>query len=56
MDLRIERDPAFWTAVAAHPAVRDGLPAGCSAPEAIGRLAQDARIIPLATPGTAAKS
>jgi len=45
-DLRIERDPAFWTAVAAHPAVREGL-RGVAA-EAIGRLALDERIIPLA--------
>ena len=45
-DLRVERDPAFWAEIASHPMVCEGL-RGVPA-EAIGRLALDERIIPLA--------
>ena len=45
--IRIERDPGFWTSIAAHPdlaAMRMGLPA-----EAIGALASRADMLPLAS-------
>jgi hypothetical protein len=45
--IRIERDPAFWIAVASHPAVAPsllGLPA-----EKIGALARRPEILPLAS-------
>ena len=44
--IRIERDPAFWTAVAEHPAVRSKL-AGVS-PAAIGSLASRREFLPIA--------
>ena len=46
MSLRIERDPAFWTNVARHPAVRGALLG--LAPERIGALAGRADMLPLA--------
>ncbi len=45
--IRIERDPVFWTRIAAHPAVapvRMGLP-----PEMIGSLASRPDMLPLAS-------
>ncbi|MBA3811524.1 MAG: hypothetical protein H0X27_07765 [Caulobacteraceae bacterium] len=45
--IRLERDPAWWTAVAAHPAVAPML-GGLASPEAIGALAGRADILPLA--------
>jgi hypothetical protein len=44
--IRIERDPRFWTAVAAHPAV-SGAVLGL-APERIGELAARPDMLPLA--------
>jgi hypothetical protein len=44
--MRVERDPAFWTAVAAHPAVAPTLAGGD--PAAVGALAARADILPLA--------
>jgi len=44
--IRIERDPAFWTAVAAHPAL-SGMMGGAD-PASIGRLALSDRVMPLA--------
>jgi hypothetical protein len=44
--IRIERDPAFWTAVAEHPAVMAKL--GGVAPEAIGALASRREFLPIA--------
>ena len=44
--IRIERDPAFWTAIASHPACAGalmGMP-----PETAGRLAQASDVLPLA--------
>lgn len=46
MTVRIERDPAFWTAVAAHPAVVHTLHG--LAPEFIGQLALRDDMLPLA--------
>jgi hypothetical protein len=44
--IRIERDPAFWIAVASHPAVKPAL-LGLS-PEKVGALARRAEMLPLA--------
>lgn len=44
--IRIERDPAWWVAVAAHPAVKVSLLG--LAPEAVGALCQRADMLPLA--------
>ena len=44
--IRIERDPAFWTAVASHPALA-GVIMGV-APEVIGQLASRETMLPLA--------
>lgn len=44
--IRVERDPAFWTAVAAHPAVAPMLRGG--SPDLIGALAARAGVLPLA--------
>ena len=44
--IRVERDPAFWTAVAGHPQVAPTL--GGVDPAAIGALARHAAFVPLA--------
>ena len=44
--IRIERDPAFWRAVASHPAVAPAL-VGLS-PELAGEIARRPEVIPLA--------
>lgn len=44
--IRVERDPAFWTAVAAHPDLA-GLLGGLD-PERVGRLATRPEFLPLA--------
>ncbi len=44
--IRVERDPGFWTAVAAHPDVRPHMH-GLD-PEAVGRLVALDSVIPLA--------
>ena len=44
--IRIERDPAWWTAIAAHPAVAGALLG--LAPEAVGALAARPDLLPLA--------
>jgi hypothetical protein len=44
--IRVERDPAFWTAVAGHPAVI-GMMNGAD-PRIIGTLALSDRVLPLA--------
>jgi hypothetical protein len=45
--VRIERDPAFWTAVAAHPALRVMM--GDADPALIGALAGRENVLPLAS-------
>jgi len=44
--IRVERDPAFWTAVAGHPALA-GMIGGVN-PAVIGALAVTDRVLPLA--------
>ncbi|HWE98690.1 MAG TPA: hypothetical protein VG248_02735 [Caulobacteraceae bacterium] len=46
MRLRIERDPAFWTAIASHPACAGAL-LGVD-PEMVGKLAGAPGVLPLA--------
>jgi hypothetical protein len=45
--LREERDPDWWTAIAAHPGVADGVYG--MTPEAVGKIAERADIVPLAS-------
>ena len=45
--IRVERDPAFWTIVAAHPAVQGAILG--IAPETIGELAVREGVLPLAS-------
>jgi hypothetical protein len=45
--IRIERDPAFWTSIASHPAVKSGL-LGLP-PATIGALALKPDMLPLAS-------
>ena len=44
--IRIERDPAFWTAVASHPAVASGLYG--IRPDVVGAFATREDVLPLA--------
>lgn len=44
--IRIERDPAFWTAVASHPAIRPLM--GGRDPALVGALAARPGVLPLA--------
>jgi len=44
--VRVERDPAFWSAVAAHPALAD-MALGLT-PDAVGKIATRDDVLPLA--------
>ena len=45
--IREERDPSWWTAIASHPAVADGIYG--MTPDAVGRIAERADVTPLAS-------
>jgi hypothetical protein len=45
--IRVERDPAFWSRIAAHPAMAGALMG--ATPEAVGAWAQREEVLPLAS-------